>query len=136
MTNQWYTYERGTLRYDTSRPLYWDGMVGLIYPSDYGYAAGSTCVTGTDLYTYAEGCKKQDWLWMTNSSDYTNSHEWLMSPLSGNSVRSFFVDSSGYVGSYYGVGYTYSVRPVFYLTSTTSITSGTGTESDPYLISK
>ena len=136
LTNDMYGYERGTLRYDTSRPLYWDGMVGLIYPSDYGYAAGSTCVTGTDLFTYDGGCKNKDWLWMTNSSDYTNSHEWLMSPLSDNSVRSFFVDSPGYVGTYYGVGYTYSVRPVFYLTSTTSITSGTGTESDPYLISK
>ena len=29
LTNDMYGYERGTLRYDTSRPLYWDGMVGL-----------------------------------------------------------------------------------------------------------
>ena len=134
MTNQFYTYERGTTRYDTNRPLYWDGMVGLMYPSDYGYAAGNTCVTGTDPYNYDGGCKNKDWLWMTTSSDYNNGYEWLMSPSSGNSSNAFTVPSSGYVGNS-GVNDAYSARPVFYLSSSANISDGEGTSTDPYILS-
>ena len=130
LTNEMYGYERGTLRYNTDRPLYWEGMVGLMYPSDYGYAAGNTCVTGTKLYDYEDECRIKDWLYISNT------YQWLMSPRSGDSFSSAFsVDSFGSVGIYY-VYYVYSVRPTFYLTSSTLITGGTGTESDPYLISK
>ena len=135
MTNQFYTYERGTTRYDTNRPLYWDGMVGLMYPSDFGYAAGNSCVTGTDPYNYAGGCKNKDWLWMTTSSDYNNGYEWLMSPNSGSSGDAFYVYSSGYVDNDYGVFGARSARPVFYLSSSASISEGEGTSADPYILS-
>ena len=135
MTNQFYAYERGTTRYDTNRPLYWDGYVGLMYPSDYGYAAGNSCVTGTDPYNYDGGCKNKDWLWMTTSSDYNNGYEWLMSPHSGNSRYAFYVDSSGFVDYGYGVHNASSVRPVFYLTSSASISDGEGTSAAPYILS-
>ena len=128
MTNQFYAYERGTTRYDTSRPLYWDGNVGLMYPSDYGYAAGNTCVTNTDFYNYDGGCYQNDWLF--NSKD-----EWLLSPHSGGSINAFSLFSSGFVGLNYNVGYPRSVRPVFYLKSSASISDGDGTESNPYLLS-
>ena len=137
MTNQFYAYERGTTRYDTNRPLYWDGMVGLMYPSDFGYAAGNSCVTGTDPYNYnaVGGCKNKDWLWMTTSSDYTNGAEWLMSPYSGNSDYVFDVFSSGYVNRNNNSHNVYSARPVFYLNSSASITDGEGTSTDPYILS-
>ena len=135
-TNQFYTYERGTNRYDTSRPLYWDGYVGLMYPSDFGYAAGNTCVMGTDPYNYGGVCKSKDWLKMAKSSDYSNSSEWFMSPRSNYSGSVFYVESSGSIGFHsYGVNNSYSVRPTFYLTSTTSIKSGAGTSTDPYILS-
>ena len=134
MTNQFYTYERGTTRYDTNRPLYWDGMVGLMYPSDFGYAAGNTCVTGTDPYNYDGGCKNKDWLWMTTSSDYNNGYEWLMSPYSGYFGGAFRVRSSGYVDPD-DVNGANSVRPVFYLNSSASISEGEGTSADPYILS-
>ena len=134
MTNQFYAYERGTTRYDTNRPLYWDGYVGLMYPSDYGYAAGNSCVTGTAPYNYDGGCKNKDWLRMTTSSDYTNGYEWLMSPHSGNSNFAFRVHSSGYVIHDRNVHLAYSARPVFYLTSTTSIIDGDGTLDNPYIL--
>ena len=135
MTNQFYTYERGTTRYDTNRPLYWDGMVGLMYPSDYGYAAGNTCVTGTDPYNYDGGCKNKDWLWMTTSSDYSNNAEWLMSPRSGLSDYAFGVFSSGYVNNNSFVNGVNSARPVFYLSSSASISEGEGTSTAPYILS-
>ena len=136
MTNQFYAYERGTTRYDTNRPLYWDGYVGLMYPSDYGYATGNSCVTRTNPYNYDGGCKNKDWLWMTTSSDYTNGYEWLMSPYSGYSGFVFIVGSPGYVVDYYrSTSYgVYSVRPVFYLSSSASISSGDGSSTNPYIL--
>ena len=130
-----YGYERGTLRFDTDRPLYWEGMVGFMYPSDYGYAAGNICVTSTKLDKYGE-CKNKDWLWMTNTIYYTNREEWLMSLCSGYSLAASGVSVYGFVGDGSDVRSSYSVRPTFYLTSSTLITGGTGTESDPYIISK
>ena len=134
LTNEMYGYERGTLRYNTDKPLYWEGMVGLMYPSDYGYAAGDSCVNGTKLRDYEGGCMNKDWLWMTTSSNYSNDVEGLMSPTSGGSLFVFHVFSSGSVGNRYDSRITFSVRPTFYLTSSASITSGTGTLTDPYLL--
>ena len=137
MTNQFYTYERGTTRYDTNRPLYWDGFVGLMYPSDYGYAAGNTCVTGTAPYNYDNdgGCKNKDWLWMTTSSYYTHSAEWLMLPDSNFSHTAFYVDSLGYVDdNFHRVVDAYSARPVFFLNSSVSISEGEGTLNKPYIL--
>ena len=129
-TNKLYNYERGTTRYDTNRPLYWDGNVGLMYPSDYGYAAGNTCVTGRNLAFYGEdGCYKKGWL-------FNSQREWLMSPDSSNSINAFWLTSTGSVDNLAAVHGALSVRPVFYLSSDVSITSGTGTSSDPYIISK
>ena len=129
ITNEMYGYERGTLRYNTDRPLYWDGMVGLMYPSDYGYAAGNTCVNGTKLYDYEGGCMNKDWLYISNT------YQWLMSPNSGNSNYAFLVYSSGYVHYYYDVINAYSARPVFYLSSSASISEGEGTSAAPYILS-
>ena len=128
-TTAMYNYERGTLRYKTDKPLYWDGMVGLMYPSDYGYAAGNTCVNGTKLYDYDGGCMNKDWLYISNT------YQWLMSTNSGNSDIAFFVFSSGYVRyDGYSVYDARSARPVFFLSSNASITDGTGTSSDPYIV--
>ena len=137
MTEQWYTYERGTIRYDTNMPLYWDGNVGLMYPSDFGYAAGNTCVAGTTPSSYKNGCKDKDWLFMPNSSDYTNRYEWLMTPVSTNSYAIFNITDEGFISytMYSGVYRVYSVRPTFYLKSDTMIKSGKGTSTNPYILS-
>ena len=128
LTSAMYGLERGTTRYDTSRPLYWDGMVGLMYPSDFGYEAGNSCVTRTTIYNYDGGCNQKDWL-------HNSKIQWLMSPDSGNSDYSFGVFSSGFVGRGNIVRAALSVRPVFYLSSSASISDGQGTSSDPYIAS-
>ena len=103
-----------------------------MYASDYGYAAGNSCFTDTGIWVYQNECKEKDWL------NFSQNHQWLMTPLS----------SSGYVAILFSTGtidannsglsgicsMPLSVRPTFYLTSTTSITSGTGTMDDPYII--
>ena len=128
-TDQFYTYERGTTRYDANRPLYWDGYVGLMYPSDYGYAAGDWCATQIYLFSYYNTCKKYDWLY-NNSND-----QWLMSQYPGDRFGVLDVGYRGEISCGNGLNGTSMVRPVFYLTSTTTITGGTGTQSDPYILS-
>ena len=132
LTNEMYGYERGIKRYNTDRPLYWEGMVGLMYPSDYGYAAGNTCVTGTKLWDYSGGCMNKDWLHISNTD------QWLMLPYSGNSVLVFRTSSSGFVHNYGDGSISYNVRsarPVFFLSSSASISEGEGTSAAPYILS-
>ena len=125
-----YDYERGSDTYgsDNSRPLSWKGKIGLMYVSDYGYVAGKSCTTGrASLFDFVEVCKSKDWL--NNSSE-----QLLMTPSQTVADYVYAVDSDGGV-SEVGVNTASVVRPVFYLTSTTSITSGSGTQDDPYLVS-
>ena len=127
VTGDAYGYERGTNRYDTGRPLYWDGYVRLMYPSDYGYAAGNICVTSTKLNNY-EGCKNKDWLYISNTG------QWLMSPDSDFSENVFYVYGGGTV--FKAICYNVlSVRPVFYLKADTNIKSGDGSSTNPYILS-
>ena len=130
ITNEMYGYERGTLRYNTYRPLYWDGMVGLMYQSDYGYAAGNTCVNGNKLIDYKEGCMNKDWLYISNTD------QWLMSPYPGGSGYVLCVHLYGLVYDGLNSSHAGAVSPVFYLNSSASITSGDGTSSNPYQITK
>ena len=127
-TTAMYSYERGTRRYDTSRPLYWDGYVGLMYPTDYGYAAGNSCATGTILYDYNVSCKSKDWLYISNTN------QWLMSPYSGYFDLVLYVYSVGRVVDLSSDS-AIAVSPVFYLTSSTTITGGEGTSASPYILS-
>ena len=129
LTNEMYGYERGTLRYDENRPLYWDGMVGLMYPSDYGYAAGNVCATGTELFNYIGECSNKNWLYNTGVN------QWLMSPRSGFSDRVLRVYDVGQVGYYSYSNYALAVSPVFYLNSSASISEGEGTSAAPYILS-
>ena len=126
--NQFYTYERGKERYNTSRPLYWDGNVGLMYPSDYGYAAGNMCVINTEFEKYYIECYKYNWLFIAKS-------EWFMSPTSSTEANAFSY-YSGALEYHYIIDSSYSYRPVFYLSKDVVITGGTGTETDPYTLSK
>ena len=128
LTNEMYGYERGTLRYNMDRPLYWEGMIGLMYPSDYGYAAGSACVNGTKLFNYEGRCRNSDWL-------FIRIYEWLVSTYVGYSMYVFHLSSTGGVIDFSGgCERTFSVRPTFYLTPSASITLGTGTLTDPYIL--
>ena len=132
LTNEMYGYERGTLRYDTSRPLYWDGMVGLMYPSDYGYASGKLCSDSISFNSYNDSCKDRNWI-------FNNRDQWLITPRSDSPYLVFYLNSTGTVLTFYvhlpeGATDRRYVRPTFFLTSTTTIVSGTGSIDDPYVI--
>ena len=118
----------GTYCNDTvERTSTWNGKVGLMYPSDYGYATDlSQCSDTVD--DYASGCYLTDWL-------RTNFFEWTISPYAASDANYVFsVDENGNLCSYaeYIAG---RVRPAVYLKSGLKISDGAGTESDPYVLS-
>ncbi len=128
----------GTYCNDTvSRATTWVGQVGLMYPSDYGYATSGGSTTNRqaclnkELYNWdsVSDCYQNDWLY--NSS----THQWTLTPVPSSSYSSyvFFVYSSGSVSGN-GASVTLGVRPVVYLKSTVKITGGEGTSTSPYTL--
>ncbi len=120
---EYYNTEIGSSSSSTTDSM----KIGLMYVSDYGYAAAPSNWT-TELYNY-ESATSTNWL-------YLGSHEWTISRSTGTTVYAFYVYLTGYV-CYRGndnVTFSFAVRPSFYLESSVSITGGTGTSSDPYKI--
>ena len=112
------------------RTTTWEGYIGLMYPSDYGYAVGEsvreTCL-GKSMFSYnSDSCNTNDWL--KPSSDM-----WTMTPSPNYSNAGFvlLVNSSGRVGSSNAdlVG---GVQPVVYLSSSVKIIDGNGEKGTPY----
>ena len=102
--------------------------IGLMYPSDYGYAAGESCLS-TALNSYNSSCRNTDYL-------YSGVYEWLQAPYASYSINAAYLDRTGYV---YGLGTVvdlnaYAVRPVLYLNSNIQITGGDGSESNPFTL--
>ena len=133
------TGEFGSFCNDTvERTTTWTGKVGLMYPSDFGYATsgGSTTDRTTCLNTNlniwesssVSDCKNNDWL-------FNSSTQWTLSPyaLSSYAYNAFRVTDSGHVGGLYAYG-GFIVRPVVYLTSNVKISGGEGTSESPFLL--
>ena len=100
--------------------------IGLIYPSDYGYATTPDYWT-TNVYDYNTAASSKDWLFL-------GSYEWLLSRDSGHSDIAWFVSSDGKVYVAGSVTNTYAVRPSFYLLSSVNFAGGDGTSSSPFRI--
>ena len=147
IATKFYTEERGTRNgkicssgtYCTDiveRTTTWTGKVGLMYPSDYGYATsgGDTTDRATCLNTRlgswngssVSDCKNNDWL-------FSNSWQWTISPRASSSHAyiAFYVSSVGIVNSD-SASYNRAARPVVYLTSNVKISGGEGTSESPF----
>ena len=136
LPSHFYGYERGTTVY-SGRPTYWVGKIGLMYPSDYGYATSGGTTTNRasclskEMFNWRDSsysdCKNNDYLY--NSSSY----QWTLTPYSSSSNFVFRVNMTGYV-NYYLANYADSASPVLYLKSTVEITGGEGTSGNPYTL--
>ena len=118
------------------RTTTWTGKVGLMYPSDYGYATsgGSTTDRTTCLNTYLNAwssssvsdCKNNDWLLST---------QWTISPGAYSSdAYSVFRVGSGWNVGYYSAYHFYGVLPVGYLLSNVGVQSGDGSLGNPFIL--
>ena len=123
----------------SNKTNYWVGNVGLIYPSDYGFASvGSenvetnSCHTSSlSNYSSISDCVDNNWL-------YLNSTYWMMlagPQYSSDSMeRSYSFHTDGNVNSFSAGAYR-GVLPAVYLKSSVKILSGSGTKTDPYILS-
>ena len=136
LASHFYGYEKGTTVY-SGRPTYWIGKIGLMYPSDYGYATSGGTTTNRnsclakemynwDSSSYSD-CKNNDYLY--NSSEY----QWALTSYSSYSHIAFRVSATGSL-RYSAISSNDSVSPVLFLTSTVHITGGEGTQSSPYTL--
>ena len=155
VASKFYTEERGTRTgkicsggdycNDTvERTTSWTGLVGLMYPSDYGYATGggktldrAACLNlplhlwYTDGNANAKDCYGSDWLY--NSDMW----QWTLTPQANASISRYVF----YVISYGRVDGTSAsragrVRPVVYLSSNVTISGGDGTLENPYTLER
>ncbi len=132
---------------EVERKTIWEGKVGLMYPSDYGYAVGLSSKTDRNTCLYNSLALWKNWNycydndWLFNSRYY----QWTMTPApystTSNSVFYIEYDRGGgdpnprasvtSSNTYYSK----VVRPVVYLKSSVKITGGTGTSEEPYTLS-
>ena len=133
IAKSFYTGERNNAGYGSNPTTYGptnangsSTKIGLMYVSDYGYAAYPDAWV-TNLVSYSSSTIKQNnWLYM-------GLYEWTITPYSSSSLSVFLLSSSGRLdGSNANIGY--SVRPVFYLKSNISYASGNGTKDSPFRI--
>ena len=108
-----------------------DAKIGLMYASDYGFAASPSAWTKT-LYDYdgndAKGTSIKTINWM-----YMGYYDWMISRRSDHSDDAFRVDYDGYVDNDL-VSNDRGVRPSFNLSSSITYVSGSGSAVDPILI--
>ena len=105
----------------------YSAKVGLMYASDYGFAAAPSAWTA-NLNTYnGEAIKNVNWMYM-------GLYEWTISRNADNSSSTFFVSNTGLVGSNDVDISAFGVRPVFNLSSSVNYASGSGTAADPILV--
>ena len=127
--DDYYNLERGTDVY-SGHHTYWIGYVGLIYPSDYAYATDlSTCdKAGSNYADDTTNCTEKDWL-------LDNEHwAWTLSPCSSGDYGSSCINTSKNFINNNSAFNIHDVRPVLYLKSEIEIKSGTGKQSDPYIL--
>ncbi len=118
-----YTYEVGNN--STNTP--YNAKIGLMYVSDYGYAASPDNWT-TNLGSYNNNTNRNNnWMFMGLT-------EWTISRRSDNSTIAFYVDNTGIVYNYGVDDTTYAVRPSFYLESSVTYVSGSGSKAEPLRI--
>ena len=148
LASHFYSYERssnngkicpsGSYCNDTvTRTTTWNGKIGLMYLSDYGYAtSGGTSMNRTsclakELYNWdgASDCYNNDWLYNSSNS------QWTISPFADSSFASYVFGVRGSGAVNYRHAYNAGlVRPSVYLISKTSILGGEGMLENPYTI--
>ena len=114
-----YQYEVGANASTTT----YEAKIGLMYVSDYGFAASPSAWTIT-MYNYNDStATSNNWMYM-------GYYDWTISRSSDTSLNAFYVPNTGPVYNNNANGRN-GVRPSFNLESTVAYVSGSGSMSDP-----
>ncbi len=136
--SEFYKAERGNQVHLASHQKKWIGNVGLMYPSDYGYATsgGDTtsrngCLVNLTLSDWGNfsDCKDNNWL-------FRNNLRWtLMHNSITTYVYVYYLGLEGAISSNYPYENSYKVWPVVYLDSQLIIDEGNdGSNSNPFIL--
>ena len=132
LASHWYGYEKGTTVY-SGHATTWTGKIGLMYPSDYGYATAGGTSTNRDACL-----AKELWGWNAlnvrdcYSNDYLYSDkQFTLAPYPRYETFVFEVVSYGYVHTF-DTGGTSSAKSAAYLKSSVLILGGDGSSTSPY----
>ena len=108
--------------------------IALIYISDYYLSYNSTISCHyTNEYNEWKHCA-ESWIHINNNDgEIPHTSEWTM--VRNISTHSFRISTNGNLGNY-NMTYAFSIRPVFYLTSNETYTSGNGTLNDPIMLNE
>lgn len=115
----------------TEEDIMTQAQIGLLYVSDYGYAASQGSWTKRPMNEYGQdNIPSTNWL-------YRGLHEWTITRQSSFDDYAHFIESSGNImgqSVYQQSAYVpaFSIRPTFYLESNTKIDSGNGHKDNPY----
>ena len=112
----------------TYGPIDGTSKIGLMYVSDYGFAASPSAWTET-LANY-DGNDANGTLIKTINWMYMGNYEWTISPYSSNSFSVFTLNNAGYVNNF-AAGADYGSRPVLYLKASVLYAGGLGTKDSP-----
>ena len=110
----------------TDNATTYSAKIGLMYVSDYGFAAIPDAWTLTMSSYNNTTATNNNWMYM-------GLYEWTISRFADISSDAFYVSFDGYVDNY-SVNYDYGVRASFSLESSVSYVSGSGSMSDPIVI--
>ena len=111
--------------HSTDNATTYEAKIGLMYVSDYGFAASPEVWTITMQSYNNTTAKSTNWMYM-------GLYEWTISRSSGSNFHIFGVNNSGDVTIFNMMNF--CVRAVFNLEPSVTYVSGTGTQSDPIRI--
>ena len=121
--SDYYDVERSNSVF-SGNPVSTTQYIGLMYPSDFGYASGSGCLS-TTIDGYTNGCGESNYL----SGDYI---EWLQSPYASGVYMTLVRNIGGTILVSNSVTNYQYVRPSLYLANKTVITGGDGSQNNPF----
>lgn len=133
-TKKWYDYERSNNVFAGNSET-WSGKVGLITPSDYGYATSggatttrTTCLSlGLTSLASNLDCTSNNWLYLANKA------QWFMTPSLVNNENYFILNSTGNLEETNSET-TVADRPTLYLKAGIIVKGGDGSAGNPYII--
>ena len=149
LTSKFYELERGSnngkicssvasCNDNVTRTTKWTGVVGLISPSDYGYATSGGATTDRDsclntvLYRWngSSDCYNNDWLHKSGN------YQWVIAPSANSSTanNTFYMGNDGSVYSN-NANFARGVLPSIFLNANVKIVEGEGTSVSPFILS-
>ncbi len=120
----------GTFCTDTvSRSTTWLGKIGLLYPSDYGFATSIDSCLDKKMASWSNfsDCFSNDWLHHSNK-------QWSITPRAGDVYANdaFYLDNEGNMSYGSTAAHLLNIYPTFYLSSSVKIIGGSGTQNNPF----